>query len=63
MKIEKFEIMSRERKTQRKFFGGSSSSDKRTRDSQVESIHSFATKGRSHGPTTIPGFGRSTSTE
>ena len=46
MKIEKFEMMSLERKTKRKFFKGSSFSSKRTRESQVKSIHSFATRGR-----------------
>ena len=41
MKIEKSEIMSRERKIERKFSRGSSSSCKRTRESQVESVHSM----------------------
>ena len=46
MKIEKSETMSRERKTKRKFSKGSSSLGKRTRESQVESIHSYATRGK-----------------
>ena len=50
-KIEKFEIMSHERKSKRKFSRGSSSSGKRTRESQVESVHSLATRGRRQGPT------------
>ena len=63
MKIEKFEMMSRERNLERKFFRGGPSSGKRTRESQVESIHSSATRSRRQGPMTIPGSGRGTSTE
>ena len=63
MKIEKSEMMSRERKIERKFSRGSSSSGKRTRESQVELIYSYATRGRRQGPITIPSFGRCTSTE
>ena len=63
MKIKKSEMMSRERKTERKFSRGSSFSGKRTRESQVELIPSSATRGRRQGPTTIPGSGRGTSTE
>ena len=37
-------MMSRERKIERKFSKGSSSSGKRTRESQVESIHSSTTR-------------------
>ena len=48
IKIEKSEIMSRVRKTERKFSRGSSSLGKRTRESQVESVHSYATRGRRH---------------
>ena len=62
MKIEKSEMMSRERKSERKFSRGSSPSDKRTRESQVESVHSSATRGRRQGPTMTPGSGRGTST-
>ena len=46
MKIEKSEIMSQERNRERKFSQGSSSSCKRTRDSQIESVHGYATRGR-----------------
>ena len=46
MKIEKSEMISWEIKIERKFSKGSSSSGKRTRESQVESVHSFATRGR-----------------
>ena len=63
MQIEKSEMMNRERKTERKLSRGSSSSGKTTRESQVESIHTFATKGRKQGPTTILGSGRGTSTK
>ena len=63
MKIEKSEMMSRERKIERKFSRGSFSSGKRTRKSQIESVHSSATRGRRPGPTTILGSRRSTSTK
>ena len=55
-------MMSHERKSERKFSKGSSSSSKRTRESQVESIHSSATRGRRQGPTMTPGFSRGIST-
>ena len=63
MKIEKSEMMNRKRKTERKFSRGSSSSGKRTRESQVELVYSYATKGRRKGPTMTLGSGRGTSTE
>ena len=47
MKIEKSEIVSQERNRERKFSRGSSSSGKRTRDSQIESVHGSTTIGRS----------------
>ena len=46
MKIEKSEMMSREKKSERKFSKGSSSSGKRPRESQVESVNSSDTRGR-----------------
>ena len=46
MKIEKYEIMSRERNLERKSSRGGSSSSKRTRESQDESVHGSPTKGR-----------------
>ena len=55
-------MMSRESKTERKFSKGSSSSGKRTRESQVESVHSSATKGGRQGPTMTQGSSRGTST-
>ena len=51
MKIEKSEMKSQERNRERKFSRGSSSSGKRTRDSEVESVHGFAIRGRKQGPT------------
>ena len=63
MKIEKSEMMSRERKRERKFSRDSFSLSKIIRESQVESIHSSATKGRRQEHTTIPGSGRGTSTK
>ena len=39
-------MMSRERKSERKFSRGSFSSGKRTRESQVESVHGSTTRGR-----------------
>ena len=62
MKIEKSKLMSQERKSERKFSRGSSSSSKRTRESQVELVHSSATICRRKGPTMISGSGRGTST-
>ena len=58
MKIKKSEMMSQERKSEIKFSRGSSSSGKRTRESQVESVHSSVTRGRRQGLTMTPGFGR-----
>ena len=62
MNIEKSEMVSRERNRERKFSRGSSSSMKRTRDSQIESVHGNATRGRRQGPTMTSGFSRGTST-
>ena len=62
MKIEKSEIMSQERNPERKFSKGSSSSGKRSRESQVESVHSSATRGRRQRPIMTSGSGRGNST-
>ena len=62
MKIEKSEMMSHERKLERKFSRGSSSLGERTRESQVESVHSSATRGRRQGPTMTSGSNRGIST-
>ena len=58
MKIEKSEMVSQERNQERKFSRGSSSFGKRTRDSQIESVYGYATRGRRQGPTMTPGFVR-----
>ena len=63
MKINKSEMMSRERNLERNPSGGGSSLGKKTRKSQVESVHGSATRGRRQGPTITQGFGRGTSTE
>ena len=46
MKIKKSEMKNQERNQERKFSRGGSSSDKRTRKSQVDSIHGSTTRGR-----------------
>ena len=46
MKIEKSEMKSQERNRERKFSRGGSFSGKRTRESQVDSVHGSATRGR-----------------
>ena len=58
MKIEKYEMKNQERNRERKFFRGGSSSGKRTRVSQVDSIQGSATRGRTQGPPMIKGSGR-----
>ena len=62
MKIEKSEMMSQERKTERKFTRGGPSSGKRTGESQIESVHNYATRSKRQGPTMTLGFSRGTST-
>ena len=62
MKIEKSEMMSRERNSERKFSRGGSSSSKRTRESQVESVHSSTTRGRWQGLIMTSGFDKHTLT-
>ena len=55
MKVEKFEASSRERFKKRKLSRGASSfSGKRARESQTESVHSSATRGRRQGNTVVP---------
>ena len=61
MKIENSEMKSQERKSKIKFSRGSSYSGKRTRDSQVESVHGSVTRGRRQGPTMTSGSDRGTS--
>ena len=63
MKVEKSEASSRERFQKRKLSkGASSSSSKRARESQTESVHSSATLGRRQGNTVVPSTGRGAST-
>ena len=61
MKVEKFEMSNRERNHKRKFAWGGSSSGKRIRESQVESVYSSAARGRRQGPTVAHSFSRGTS--
>ena len=63
IKIEKYEMMSRERNLERNSSKGGSSSGKRTRESQVESINGSTTRGRRQDPTMTQGSGRGISTE
>ena len=62
IKIEKSEMKSQERMKNKKFSRGDSSSGKRRRESQVDSIQVLATRGRRQGPTMTKGSGRGTST-
>ena len=62
MKVEKSEMSNCERNQKRKFTGGGSSSGKRIRESQAESMYRFAARGRRQGPTVAPSSGRGTST-
>ena len=62
MKIEKSEMKNQERNRERKFSRGGSSSCKRTRESQVDSVHGLATRGKRQGPTVTQGSGRGIST-
>ena len=63
IKIEKSEMKSQERKKEKKFSRGGSSSGKRPRESQVDSVQGSATRGRRQGLTMTQSFGRGTSTE
>ena len=63
MKVEKYEASSRERFQKRKLYrGASSSSGKRAKESQIESIHSSGTRGRRQGNIVIHSTGRGAST-
>ena len=46
MKIEKSKMKSQEKNQERKFSRGGSSSSKRARESQEDSIHGYATRGQ-----------------
>ena len=58
MKTEKSETKSQERNRERKFSRGGSSSNKRTRESQVDSVQGSTTRGRRQGPTMTQGSDR-----
>ena len=58
MKMEKSEVSNKERFQKRKFSRGGSSSGKRARDSQDESMYSSIGKGRRQGPTVTPSSSR-----
>ena len=63
MKVEKSEASSRERFKKRNLSrGASSSSVKRARESQAESVQGSATRGRRQGSTVVPNSGRGVST-
>ena len=55
-------MSNQERNQKRKFARGGSSSSKRIRESQVESVYSSTARGRRKGPTIAPSFCRGTST-
>ena len=62
IKIEKFEMKSQQRKKEKKFSRGGSSSGKRPRESQVDSVRGPATRGRRQGPTMTQSSDRGIST-
>ena len=62
IKIEKSEMKSQERKKEKKFSRGGSSSGKRPRESQVDSVQGSATNCRRQRPTMTQSSGRGTST-
>ena len=62
IKIEKSEMKSQEIKKEKKFARLGSSSGKRPRESQVDSVQGSATRGKRQGPTMTQSFGRGTST-
>ena len=51
IKIEKSEMKSQERKKEKNISRGGSSSGKRPRESQVDSVQGSATRGKRQGPT------------
>ena len=55
-------MSNQERSQKQNFARGGSFSGKRIRESQAESMYSFAARGRRQGPTVAPSFGRGTST-
>ena len=64
MKVERFEASIREGFQKKGFSrGASSSSGKRVRESQAESVYSSTTRGRRQGPSIAPSTGRGVSAE
>ena len=62
MKVEKSKARSRERFQKMKLFRGASSSlGKRDKESQTESVHSSATRGRRQGNIVVPSTGKGAS--
>ena len=60
--MEKYEASDKERFQKRKLSrGASSSSGKRAKESQIELVHSLATRGRRQGNTIVPSTGRGAS--
>ena len=57
IKIKKSEMKSQERKKEKKFSRGGSSSGKRPRESQVDSIQGSLIRGRRQGSTMTQGSG------
>ena len=58
MKVEISEVVEKERSQEKKFSRGGSSSCKRARESQADSVHGSATRGRRQGLTVTPSSGR-----
>ena len=58
MKIEKSEMKNQERNRERKFSRGGSSSGKRTRGFQVDSVQGSTIRGRRQGPPMTQGSGK-----
>ena len=63
MKVEKSEMSNRERNHKRKFAKGGSSSSKKIRESQAESMYSYDATERRQGPTIAPSSNIGTSTK
>ena len=63
IKIKKFEMKSQERKKEKRFLKGGSSSGKRLRESQVDLVQGSSTRGRRQLPTMAQDSNRGTSTE
>ena len=58
MKVEKPESSNQERSHKKEFSRGGSSSGKRVRELQADSVHGSTTKGRRQGPNVAPSFSK-----